>query len=314
MEYDLVIIGGGLSGIRTAISARKEGVKNILLIEAEDTLGGILNQCIHNGFGERIFNEELTGTEYIQRFIDEFLRLNINYKLNSTVIKLSKNKTVTFVNSEDGVVEIKACSIVCACGAIEKPKKSIRLLTRDLSGIYYAAAAERLINIHGYMPGKSIVILGANEIGNLLANRIYIEGGKVKAVIDNGVSLNKKNEIIELLAKINVPLLYDYDIMKIKGRGRIEGIYISNRNFEEKFISCDTLIFAQKLSCNDKLLKDSNIKSLNKEEKESKTNTSGIFIVGDTLYIHEFNSNDIVFESERLGKVITEYIEECTDK
>ncbi|KHD35925.1 N-acylamino acid racemase [Clostridium acetobutylicum] len=305
-NHDLVIVGGGISGLQAAISAKKSGVQDIVLIEAEDSLGGILNQCIYAGFGMEDFKEELTGTEYVQRFIDEFLELNIEYKLNTTVIKISKNKVITAVSPNEGIIEVKACSIVFAAGAVEKPQKSIRVLTKDLSGIYSALTVGRFINIHGYMPGKSIVILGANKIGNALANRIFIEGGKVKAVIDSEVGFDERNEIIEFLAEINIPFLYNYNIVKIKGSERIEGIYISDEN-GEKFISCDTLILALKLNPNDKILREANIKILNKERNEINTNVPGVFIVGNALYIHESDEGSLL-ENRKAGEMSAQYI------
>ncbi|PJI07428.1 MULTISPECIES: NAD(P)/FAD-dependent oxidoreductase [Clostridium] len=308
-KHDLVVIGGGVSGLAAAISAKKSGIEDIVLIELEDELGGILNQCIHNGFGKEIFKEELTGTEYVQKFIDEFLELNITYKLNTMVTSISNDKVVNAVNEKDGIIEIKAKSIIWAAGALDKMKKNIRFLSNGLSGIYSAVMVQKLINVDGYMPGKSMIILGANKIGVLLAKRIFLEGGKVKAVIDNELDLEKRDETIESLAEVNIPFLYDYKVVRLKGKDRLEGVYILARG-EEKFISCDTLILASKLLPNDKLIKKANIKkadSVGNIHKVS-TNVPGIFIVGNSSYIHEFNSQDIVLESYEIGEISAEYV------
>lgn len=308
-KHDLVVIGGGLSGLAAAISANKSGIVDIVLIELEDELGGILNQCIHNGFGKEIFREELTGTEYIQKFIDEFLKLNITYKLNTMVTNISKDKVISAVNEKDGIIEVKAKSIIWATGAIDKVKKNIKFLSNGLSGIYSAVTVQKLINVDGHMPGKSMVILGANEIGVLLANRIFLEGGKVKAVIDNELDFEKRDETIELLAEVNIPFLYDYRVVRLKGKDRIEGVYILSRG-EEKFISCDTLILASKLFPNDGLIRKANIKKVDSDRSihEISTNVPGIFIVGNASYIHEFNSQAIVLESYEIGKISAEYV------
>ena len=184
IKVNLVIVGGGPAGLAAAKSAYDNGERDILILEREPELGGILNQCIHNGFGLHTFKEELTGPEYAARYIEEVKNRGIRYKLNATVIDVSKDKIVTYVSQEDGLVQLAARAIILACGCRERPRGAINIAGMRGAGVYSAGTAQKLVNINGYLPGKEIVILGSGDIGLIMARRMTFEGAHVKAVIE----------------------------------------------------------------------------------------------------------------------------------
>ena len=227
-QHDIVIVGGGPAGLAAAVAARKAGVQDILILERDGHLGGILNQCIHNGFGLHTFKEELTGPEYAARFIEQAMAENIPCKLNTMVMDISPDKVVTAMNREDGLFEIKAKAVVLCMGCRERPRGALNIPGYRPAGIYSAGTAQRLMNIEGFSVGKEVVILGSGDIGLIMARRMTLEGAKVKVVAElMPYSGGLKRNIVQCLDDYGIPLKLSHTVVKIDGKERVTGITLA---------------------------------------------------------------------------------------
>ncbi|HPS18876.1 MAG TPA: FAD-dependent oxidoreductase [Bacilli bacterium] len=310
-NIDLVIIGGGSAGMAAAIQAKKEGVDNLLIIEKMNVLGGILNQCIHNGFGLTEFKEELTGPEYLQRFVDQIHQMDIHYKLNTAVTNISKDKVVTFSNQEDGSVTVQAKAIIMATGCYERSAGAIQLPGDRCSGIITAGTAQKYLNIHGYLCGKRIVILGSGDIGLIMARRLTLEGAKVICVSEimpysNGLNRN----IAQCLNDYQIPLYLSRSVSRVIGKGRLEKVVLSavdeKLNFipgTEMEIPCDTLILSVGLIPYVSLLENIDTPMSSTKgaivSEHMETAVDGIFTCGNCLHVHDVV--DFVTDEGRLA-------------
>lgn len=299
-EHDIVIIGGGPAGLAAAVAARKEGIKDILILERDGVLGGILNQCIHNGFGLHTFKEELTGPEYAARFIDMVEAENIPYLLNTMVLDINKDKEVTLINREEGLTVIKARAIILAMGCRERPRGALNIPGYRPAGIYSAGTAQRFVNMEGKTVGKEVVILGSGDIGLIMARRMTLEGAKVKVVAElMPYSGGLKRNIVQCLDDYGIPLKLSHTIVDIQGKERVTGVTLAkvdeNRRpipGTEETISCDTLLLSVGLLPENELSRSAGV-DLNPVtsgplvDDSLETSTQGIFACGNVLHVHD---------------------------
>ena len=309
-EYELVIIGGGPAGLAAAVAAHKAGVTDILILERDNELGGILNQCIHNGFGLHTFKEELTGPEYADRFIQQAKELNIPYKLNTMVLDLAPDKTVTAMNREDGLFQIKPKAVVLAMGCRERPRGALNIPGFRPAGIYTAGTAQRLVNMEGFLPGRKCVILGSGDIGLIMARRMTLEGAEVKVVAElMPYSGGLKRNIVQCLDDYGIPLKLSHTVVDIKGKERVEAIVIAQVDEKLRPIpgteieyECDTLLLSCGLLPENELSRAAGV-DINpltngpRVNEQLETSVPGVFAAGNVLHVHDL----VDFVSEEAG-------------
>ena len=321
-EYDIVIIGGGPAGLAAAVAARDHGIESILILERDRELGGILNQCIHNGFGLHTFKEELTGPEYAARYEEQVFDRGIEYKLNTMVMDISHDKVVTAMNREEGLFEIQAKAVILAMGCRERSRGALNIPGYRPAGIFSAGTAQRLVNMEGFMPGREVVILGSGDIGLIMARRMTLEGAKVKVVAElMPYSGGLKRNIVQCLNDYDIPLKLSHTVIDIRGKERLTGITLAAVDEKGKPIpgteedyDCDTLLLSVGLIPENELsgsmgVEMNRVTSGPIVNESLETSVEGVFACGNVLHVHDL-VDFVSEEAAAAGKNAARYVME----
>ncbi len=320
MKYEIVIIGGGPAGLAAAIAAYDAGCRSILILERDNQLGGILNQCIHNGFGLHTFGEELTGPEYAARFARQVLDRGIAYKLNTMVLSIGEDKKITAVNRTDGLIEIEATAVILAMGCRERSRGALNIPGFRPAGIYSAGTAQRLVNIEGFLPGRRVVILGSGDIGLIMARRMTLEGAKVLVVAElMPYSGGLKRNIVQCLNDFGIPLKLSHTVVDIQGRERVTGVTIAEVGPDRKPIpgteihyDCDTLLLSCGLLPENELSRGmgvtiSPVTNGPIVDESLQTSIPGVFAAGNVLHVHDL-VDFVSEEAAAAGRAAVRYL------
>lgn len=313
-EYEVLIIGGGPAGLASAVSAVDNGAKDVLLVEREDRLGGILNQCIHNGFGLARFKTSLSGPEYADRYVQEIKKRNVETLLSTAVVSVDKDKKATLINRKQGVFTVRAKSIILAMGCRERSRGTLNVAGERPAGVFSAGTAQKYVNMNGYLPGKNVVIVGSGDIGLVMARRMTLEGAKVHAVCEiMPTPSGLRRNIVQCLEDFNIPLYVSHTVTRIDGEERVTGVEITRVDKDlnpiagtEIYISCDTVLYSVGLIPENEISKSLGVELSENTRgatvtQSRETNLSGVFACGNVLHVHDL-VDFVSEEAEIAGK------------
>ena len=319
-KVDVLVVGAGPAGMAAAIAAKEAGVDNILVLEREANMGGILRQCIHNGFGLHRFKEELTGPEYAQRDIDKVKELGIEVRCGTTVLSIDENRFVTAVSKEKGIQLFEAGALILAMGCRERPRGALATPGTRCAGIYSAGTAQKFVNLEGYMPGKRVVILGSGDIGLIMARRMTLQGAKVLACVElMPYSSGLNRNIVQCLHDYDIPLLLSHTVIDIQGKERLTGVTVAEVDAKrqpipgtEQHFDCDTLLLSVGLLPENELIRQADVEMSNLTsgavvDDTLQTSKEGIFACGNVLHVHDL-VDFVSAESFKAGKAAAEYV------